>query len=119
MPPAVDVHFIIHATAFATLALIAAFFILAVAERSIGFANIFGKLLAFWLAVIALTAVAGALTAHRYGGKPFGLDLPWHDERLQPAEQAAPPAEAPPAETPPVETPEPAPNFVQPAPSGG
>ena len=115
MQPAMDVHLIIHATALATLLMIAAFLILAVAERSIGFANIFGKLLAFWLAVIALTAVAGALTANRYGGKPFGLDLPWHGERAQPAEQPAPP----PAEAPPAETPEPAPNFVQPAPSGG
>jgi len=110
-----DAHFIIHATAFATLVLIAAFFILAVAERSIGFANIFGKLLAFWLVVVALVAVGGALTANRYGGKPFGIDLPWHEERTQPAEQPAPP----PAEAPPAETPEPAPNFVQPAPSGG
>jgi hypothetical protein len=113
-----DVQLIIHATGFATLMLIAAFFILAVAERSIAFANIFGKLLAFWLVVVALVAVAGALTADRYGGRPFGLELPWHGERAQPQAQPAPPDEAPPIETPPAEPPL-APSFVQPSPSGG
>lgn len=113
-----NAHLIIDATAFATLVLIAAFLVLAVAERSLGFANIFGKLLAFWLVVVALVAVAGALTAKRYGGKWFGVDLPWHEQAAQP-QPAAPPADGQPsAEPPPPAEEQPSPSFVQPAPSG-
>lgn len=114
-----NAHLIIDATAFATLVLVAAFFVLAIAERSLGFANIFGKLLAFWLVIVALVAVAGALTAKRYGGKWFGMDLPWHEQGGQPQPAAPPPADAQPApETAPAEE-QPSPNFTQPAPSGG
>jgi len=110
MHSAMDTALIIHATAAATVLLIAAFLILAVAERSIGFANMFGKLLALWLSLIAFAAVGGAVTAPKFGGKPFGLDLPFYHH---PAEAAAP--SALPAEP---EQPQPAPSFVQPAPSG-
>jgi hypothetical protein len=116
MPPAIDAHLVIHAVALATVLLIAAFFILVTAERSIGFGNIFGKLLAIWLFLIAMVVVAGAATAPKFGGKPFGLDLPMHEGA---APQPAPtpvPAEEPPAEAPPVEL-EPAPSL-EPPPSG-
>ncbi len=113
MHSAIDPYLIIHATAAATVLFIVAFLILAVAERSIGFANVFGKLIAVWLSLVGLLAVAGALTAPKFGGKPFGLDLPF-------ARHAAPPAEQPAAPPPPEAAPEPqpAPSFVQPAPSG-
>ena len=112
MHSAMDTALIIHATAAATVLLIAAFLILALAERSIGFANIFGKLLAVWLSLIAFAAVGGAVTAPKFGGKPFGLDLPFYH---RPAEQPAASPATPPAEP---EQPQPAPSFVQPAPSG-
>src|SRR5215470_1145500 len=108
MHPAMDTALIIHATAAATVLLIAAFLILAVAERSIGFANIFGKLLAVWLSLIAFAAVAGAVTAPKFGGKPFGLDLPFVERPAPPAEQPPP---APSGDTAPQ--PQPAPSFVQ------
>jgi len=110
MHPAMDTYLVIHATAAATVLLIVAFLILALAERSIGFANVFGKLLSFWLALIAFAAIAGAITAPSFGGKPFGLDLRWH-ERGAPADQpASPPPEAAPQSTP---------TFTTPSPSGG
>ena len=105
-----DTALIIHATAAATVLLIAAFLVLTVAERSIGFANIFGKLLAVWLSLIAFAFVGGAVTAPKFGGKPFGLDLPFYHRPAEPPAPAAPPAEP--------EQPQPAPSFVQPAPSG-
>ena len=110
MQAAMDTHLLIHATAAATVLFIAAFLILAVAERSIGFANIFGKLLAVWLSLIAFAAVAGAITAPKFGGKPFGLDLPFREQAPQPAEQPAAPQPAEPA-------PESSPSFT-PGPSG-
>ncbi|MBI1210555.1 MAG: hypothetical protein GC190_03760 [Alphaproteobacteria bacterium] len=103
MNAAMDTYLIVHATAAATALLIGAFLILAVAERSLGFANIFGKLLAFWLALIAFAAVAGAVTAPQFGGKPFGLDLPFYQA---PAQPVAPPAESSP-QLPPSFTPGP------------
>jgi hypothetical protein len=114
MHSAMDPYLIIHAAALATVLFTIAFLILAIAERSIGFANVFGKLIAVWLTLVGLAAVAGALTAPKFGGKPFGLDLPF-------AGHVAPPAEEPAAPSPPSEpAPEqqPTPSFVQPAPSG-
>lgn len=106
MHSAMNPYLILDATAAATVLFIAAFLILAIAERSIGFANIFGKLLAVWLTLVGLAAVAGALTAPKFGGKPFGLEVPWHDGAAPPAAQPAEP-----------QAPEPAPES-QPAPSG-
>src|SRR5689334_7943672 len=102
-----DPQLIIHATAAATVLFIVAFLILAIAERSIGFANVFGKLIAVWLTIVGLVAVAGALTAPKFGGKPFGLDLPFAGHSAPPAEQ--PLAPPPPAEPVPEAQPQPAP----------
>lgn len=112
MQAAMDIHLVIHAVALATVLLIVAFFILVTAERSIGFGNIFGKLLAFWLSLVAAAAIAGAVTAPSFGGKPFGLDLPMHEGVPQQGEQPAAPAAEP---VPPQLEPTPS---LEPPPSG-
>ena len=115
MTAPMHIHFVLHAIGIATLLLIVAYFIFVAGQRSMGFVSAFGTLLGIWLIIIAGVIVAGAVTMPMFGGKPFGLDFPWHHGHgMHPGE----PDEAPPPGEPAPAPPEAAPAAPAPAPSG-
>jgi hypothetical protein len=84
--PFLYVGAILHATAIAAIA----FFILFAAERAHGFTALLGRLLGYWVLLLAIGALAVGIM-HAMSGKPFGP--PWmhdHWDHMRPAEQPGP-----------------------------
>ena len=96
--------------------LIVAFFILMAAQRAFGFASALGRLIGAWLIVVALAAIAGAVTAATHQGKPFGLNL--EESYDAPPRPAAPDASSQPEPAQAQPEPAPVPQLSPPPPSG-
>ncbi len=109
-------HMVVHLAAAATVLLIVAFFILMAAQRAFGFASALGRLIGAWLVMLALVAIAGAVTAATHQGKPFGLNL--EESYDAPPRSAAPDAPSQPEPTPAQPESAPAPQLSPPPPSG-
>lgn len=62
---------LVHATVLAIIG----FFILFAATKAQGLVAAFGKILAAWILILAVLAVAGGATAPMFGGRPFGMPM--------------------------------------------
>jgi hypothetical protein len=95
--PFLYVGAVLHATVIGVIA----FFILFAAEKATGFTALLGRLLGYWVLLIAIGALAIGVM-HAMSGKPMG---PWmHDHwdhmRPPPPEQTAPATKPAPAPAP-------------------
>ena len=93
---------IIGAVLHATVIAIIAFFILFAAGKAEGFTALLGRLLGYWVLLIAIVALAGGISASMNGGKPFGMDMMhghhgWHHMGPPPDGPMMPPPPAAPA----------------------
>ena len=63
-----------------TLLAVVAFFVLYAAQKAQGLVKLLGNVVGAWLLLLVVLAVAGAVTAPMFGGRPFGLSHGGHME---------------------------------------
>jgi hypothetical protein len=61
-----------------TLLLVVAFFVLYAAQKAQGLVKLLGNVVGAWLMLLVVLAVAAAVTAPMFGGRPFGLSHGGH-----------------------------------------
>ena len=105
-------HFIIGAVLHATVLGVIAFFVLFAAGKAEGFVSLLGRLLGFWLLLLAILSIAAGAYFHLKGGKPD--EMGWmHGHGWM--HHWGPPDGAPPPPAQPAATPAPAPTTPAPA----
>lgn len=61
-----------------TILAIVGYFILFSASKADGFVALIGRLLGYWVFLLAILAIVGAVAMHLSGGKLFGMEFPHH-----------------------------------------
>jgi len=93
-------HWIVGAVLHATVIAIIAFFVLYAAGRSEGFTALLGRLLGYWVLLIAILALVGGIYCGMSGKGPADMmrgHPAWMHHWGPPPPEAAPPAAATPA----------------------
>ena len=68
-------HWILGAILHATLLGVIGFFVLFAAGKAEGFTALLGRVLGYWILLLAVLSIVGGVSATLNGGKPFGMDM--------------------------------------------
>ncbi len=100
-------HMVVGLVLHTTLLAIVGYALLWTAAKAEGFVALLGRLLGFWVLLIAVLSVVAAVAIHVSGGKLFGMDLHDHDHgpgmhRWGPPDDMGPPPPPPPPDEKPI-----------------